>query len=152
MCDGNLHFNHDYDKLHQLCHRRICCNNRSYFLCIMSCCNLRCDDWIECLYCLHCWFLLRHDGFISCDRKLRCWIIFSFVGDCLLFLLGWNLHFNGVSIELHELFHGNFRRIGWIECLQRLHCRIILRYHGSDCRDGHLRCRLILGRVFNRLF
>ena len=67
--------------------------------------NFRRIGWIECLQRLHCRVLLRHDGFISCDWKLRCWIIFSFVGDCLLFLLGWNLHFNGVSIELHEFVY-----------------------------------------------
>ena len=147
MCDGNLHFNHDYDKLHQLCHRRICCNNRSYCLCIMSCCNLRCDDWIECLYCLHCWFLLRHDGFISCDWKLCSRIIFSFVGKCLLFLLGWNLHFNGISIELLELFQWNFRRIGWIECLYCLYSWFLLRHDGFISYDWKLCSRVIFSVV-----
>jgi len=118
----------------------------------MSRCNLRRDDWIECLHCLHGWILLRHHGTVRGYWQLRRWGIFSCFGKRLLVLLGWNLHFNGISIELLELLDRQFRCDDWIECMQRLHSWVILRHDGTVRVYWQLRRWDVFSCICNCLF
>jgi len=53
----------------------------------------------------------------------------------MLVLLGWNLHFHCIIRNLHELFRWHFRRVDWIECMQRLHSWFLLRHDGFISSD-----------------
>jgi len=104
-------------------------------------CRILCRKrWIHKLCCLPCRVILCHRGFVYSDWKLRLWQVFSCISHRMLVLLGWNLHFDCISIKLHELFHGHFRRVSWIECMHGLHCWVILRHCRIVSSDWQLRC------------
>jgi len=107
--------------------------------------------WIHKLCCLPCWVILRHDGIVSGDWKLRRWQVFSCLSHRMLVLLGWNLHFDCISIKLHELFHGHFRRVSWIECMHGLHSWVILRHCRIVSSDWKLRCWQVFSCISHRM-
>ena len=83
---------------------------------------------------MHCWVVLRHDGSVCSDWHLCCRDLFRCLGFGLFVLSGWH-----------------FRLVGWIECMQFLLRRVVLRHDRSVCIHRHLCCRDLLCSVGDRL-
>ena len=68
------------------------------------------------------------------------WNLLRCSSICLFFLSRRKLHFNCILIKLYELFRGLVRRIGGNDCMQCVHCGVLLRYDGAIRSDRQLRC------------
>jgi len=109
-------------------------------------------DRIHFVYGMHRGIILCYHGFDCSDGRLCNWKIFSCFINSLFKLFIGNIFIICICDQLFKLSLWDLSCFYRVNSLHTMHCRIILRHHGSDCSDGFLCSRFLLGRLGNRLF
>ena len=100
----------------------------------LSCGIFHGSDRGDCMFGLHCWFLLRNCGSYGSDGSLRRGLVLGRVSNGLLELFIGNIFVVSLHIKLLKLYCGIFFSIFWRDFMHELLWRILLNDYRQDFR------------------